>query len=387
MRYNPFNPQSPAKPEFFVGRCNEIGVFRRYLDQTIHGSPMNMAIVGNRGMGKTSILSKFQAIAKNEKCMVCRISNLEANAKNIVELADFILTNMKLEYLSSGHINLSDKVKEFLKSITISVSFGDASLDVSFKRDATVGLFRSKLEEFWRNIKENYSAIVILIDEAESIERIESGLMFLREVFQRLAENSIKYMMVVCGKLNFPESMSEAFSPLNRFFPAVRLLYFTKKETHEFIEKSLGVVNCSIKSGAVDMIHEKSEGHPYIVVSMAFNIFNELDEKEKIITENIVRASLGICENRLEQDYFISLFHPLTPRSKELLLRLATELKKPAFTSSEAAYILSVKSSQIGPYIQEMYRKGCINKTERGKYQIFHGLFLNFLKRRAKNII
>jgi Cdc6-like AAA superfamily ATPase len=54
IRYNPFNPQQPAKPHFFVGREQERKSFETFLLQTIHSSPMNLAITGDRGMGKTS---------------------------------------------------------------------------------------------------------------------------------------------------------------------------------------------------------------------------------------------------------------------------------------------------------------------------------------------
>ena len=56
MRYNPFNPQQPARPDFFVGREPEIVTFEKFFTQTVQGSPMNMSITGNRGMGKTSLL-------------------------------------------------------------------------------------------------------------------------------------------------------------------------------------------------------------------------------------------------------------------------------------------------------------------------------------------
>lgn len=387
MRFNPFNPQSPAKPEFFVGRFNEIQTFRRCLSQTVHGSPMSMAIGGNRGIGKTSIITKFAEIAKSEKCLVTRISNLEGDAENVMQLADFILTNLKLEYMSSGHTILSENFKEFLKSLNVSVSSGEVSLDVSIKRDATVGLFRINLEKFWNHVKKDYKAVVILIDEAESIERIPGALMFLREVFQRLSQDSINYSIVLCGKLNFPETMSEAFSPLNRFFPSTRLMNLNKDEAREFLERSLKIVDCKIENDAADLIYEKSEGHPYIVVSMAFNIFNEMEEGGKVITKELVKRSLSICEAKLEQDYFISLFHPLTPKCKEILLGVSKSLNKTSFSFGEAVKILNVDGNQISPYIQEMYRKGCINKIERGKYEIFHKLFLNFLKRKASNII
>lgn len=350
---------------------------------------MCMAIGGNRGIGKTSIITKFADIAKEEKCLVVRVSNIEGGAENVDELSSFILENLKLEYLSGGHIVLSEKVKNFLKSLNLTFSLGNtsASLDVSFRQQAVIGIFRQKLEEFWSNIKDNYKAIVILIDEAESVERIEGGLMFLREVFQRLSQDSIKYIVVLCGKLNFSETMSEAFSSLNRFFPSTRLINLSKDETFEFCKKSLDAVTCKIDNDAAEMIYEKSEGHPYIVVSIAFNIFNELGESENIIKKSLVEKNMNMCENKLEQDYFLSLFHPLSPKCKDILLKIANKLNKSEFTFSEVVKKLDIDGYYVSPYIQEMYRKGCINKLERGKYEIFHKLFLNFLKRKASTII
>jgi hypothetical protein len=267
--------------------------------------------------------------------------------------------------------------------LSIKFSLGGVGVDVSLKKQEATVLFRNRLTAFWKHIKDRYASVVILIDEAESIERIEGSLMFLREVFQRLAEMPVPYMVVLCGKLNFPETMSEAFSPLNRFFPSTKLLYLDKKETAEFLKKSLAAVGCSIEDGGIDIIHEKTEGHPYMVVSMAYNIFNVLPETKKTVTEEIVNGSIELCEAKLEQDYFLSLYHPLTPKCKEILLKLAHKLDSTKFSFSQAVKIIGEDGSYLSPYIQEMYRKGCVNKIERGKYEIFHKLFLMFLKRRA----
>jgi hypothetical protein len=43
---NIFNPQQSARPDFFVGRAEEPEKFEQNLLQTIHDSPMNMAITG-----------------------------------------------------------------------------------------------------------------------------------------------------------------------------------------------------------------------------------------------------------------------------------------------------------------------------------------------------
>ncbi len=383
MRYNPFNPQVPAQPEFFVGRHGEIQTFERNLFQTTRNSPMSMAVVGNRGIGKTSLLSKFYQKSKAQNALVARISNFEGNTRNITDLAELIITELRMEYLSSGNAELSDHAKKFLASLSIKLSLGGVDVDVSLKKQEATIIFRNKLVDFWGHIKAQYDSVVILIDEAESIERIEGSLMFLREVFQRLSEIPVPYMIVLCGKLNFPETMSEAFSPLNRFFPSTRLLYLSQDETTEFLKKSLKVVDCTIDEGATKIIYEKTKGHPYMVVSMAYNIFNNLPETKSSITEEIVSGCIDFCEARLEQDYFLSLYHPLTPKCKEILLKLANKLNTPKFTFGQAVAILKMDGYYVSPYIQEMYRKGCLNKLERGKYEIFHELFLTFLKRRA----
>src|SRR3989344_5429597 len=179
MRFNPFNPEIPAKPEFFVGRGREIEQFSKYLYQTMNSSPMNIAIVGNRGMGKTSLLAKYQNIAKTNNCLVVRISNYEGQVQSIKDLSEFIVSNIKREIIIEKPLEkMKQGVKEFISKFKFSVEI--EKIELSLKKEDVIisGLLRDKLKEIWENLKEEYNAIVILIDEAESIEKIEGSLMF-----------------------------------------------------------------------------------------------------------------------------------------------------------------------------------------------------------------
>ena len=217
MRYNPFNPQLPARPDFFVGRQPEINEFESFLSQTIHNSPMNMSITGNRGMGKTSILIKFEEISKANKCLTLRLSNYESNINNIIELTDYMTTNLKREILSKKPIeNGVDKLKEWMITFKPTIEWNDISLSIE-KQQIIQEMFRQRLIKLWKEMDKDYKACILLIDEAESLEKISGALTFLREVFQRVGTDA-NYMVILAGKLNFPERMSESFSPLNRFF-------------------------------------------------------------------------------------------------------------------------------------------------------------------------
>lgn len=375
MRYNPFNPQLPARPEFFVGREPEIIEFEKHLSQTMHSSPMNLSITGNRGMGKTSILVKFEEIAKSNNCLVLRLSNYEGNVSNIVELTDYLTMNLQREIMSKSPI---EKAVEWMKTLKPSIKWTEFDLTVEQKQ-IMQEIFRERLQKMWAKCKDNYKAIVILIDEAEALEKIEGVLAFLREVFQRLSSEA-NYMVVLAGKLNFPERMSESFSPLNRFFPCQRLYPLKYEELSNYVRNRLKSVDTELEEMTLDYLFKKSEGHPYVLVAMCYLIFDSLNENEKQITLDIIKRSQEKVKAKLIEDFFAPMYHPLTPKAKDILKTIIKHASNTKFSFKDAVNWTNLERNNLSPYIQELLRKGILNKPERGQYEIFHALFLEYVK-------
>lgn len=379
IKFNPFNPQQPARPDFFVGREPEIIEFEKFLAQTMMGSPMNMSISGNRGIGKTSILIKFEQIARENNCLVVRMSNYESNIKSIMDLCDFICSNIKNEILSKKPIKEKIcKANEWLKTFKPEIGWNDVTLSLERKQIAQ-DIFRTRLTKLWEEVKSEYRSIVLLIDEAESLEKVQGALTFIREVFQRVSENS-NYMVVLAGKLNFPERMSESFSPLNRFFPVEKLKHFSEEEVKEYITKKIKEVDVTIDEESISYLYKNSEGHPYVLVGMCFLVFDSLDEKEKFIDINLIKRSEHKIKSKLAIDFFSPMFHPLTKKAKEILLEINENINGTEFSFKEAVDWCNCESNYLSPYILELMRKGIINKPERARYNIFHHLFLDYLK-------
>jgi len=68
IKENPFSPAFPVNPKYFVNRTEIIDSFRRAFDRSTRTetpTPDNIAILGDWGIGKTSVLRKFEA---NKKC-------------------------------------------------------------------------------------------------------------------------------------------------------------------------------------------------------------------------------------------------------------------------------------------------------------------------------
>jgi len=64
MKINPFKPQSPISTGMFAGRLNEISRLESFLFQTKASQPSNFLIIGERGIGKSSLLLFCKAIAE-----------------------------------------------------------------------------------------------------------------------------------------------------------------------------------------------------------------------------------------------------------------------------------------------------------------------------------
>lgn len=385
MRFNPFNPIQPARPDFFVGREPEITSFEKNIVQTMNGSPMNMAITGNRGMGKTSLLVKLEQLAKDQKCLVLRMSNYEGNIADIPEFCDYLTSNLKREILSKKPLGEKfDQLQRWVATIKPTIGWNDINLSIE-KKQVVQEVFRQRLLKLWGEMKGGFKCAVILIDEAESLEGVKGGLLtFMREVFQRI-ENEAKYCIVLAGKFNFTERMSESFSPLNRFFPCNRLLALDKESMRTYILQRLATVNVGIDEKAIDYILRKCEGHPYVLVSICYLLFDALNEDENHITPDVVRRAEQKIDYRLGQDFFSPMFHPLTPKAREIIITIAKNAKALEFSFKDAVDWLKMPRNYVSPYIKELLRKGVLDKPDRGRYRIFHTLFLRYLASKENN--
>ena len=187
---------------------------------------------------------------KEKNCLVVRLSNYEGNVKNIIEFSDFISINIKTEILSKKPIEGEiKKMSDWAYSFRPQIEWNDVKFSLE-KKQLVQEYFRKRLIKLWEEIKKDFKGCVILIDEAESLEKIEGIFQFLREVFQRMSMDA-NYMVVLAGKLNFPERMSESFSPLNRFFPVHKLEAFSYNDMKDYITKKLKGSKIMIVSSSI----------------------------------------------------------------------------------------------------------------------------------------
>jgi type II secretory pathway predicted ATPase ExeA len=375
---NPFNRGIPDPTEI-VGRYEQIKVFRSYLDATINRKPISMSVIGIRGIGKTTLLRKYENIVESSNGIAIRIDMLEGD--DLESMCKKILYELSVKIREKSMLKiLSSKIGRFLKSYSIEIKYNEFGLKIETVRDKEQILstvLKEKLIEVWKNVGNEVSSIVFLIDESEYLENITGALMFLRNVFSRLAEFNCGYTIVLSGKLTFHKKMSELFSPLTRYFHPLELGPLTESEVKELIDSELAKTSIEMSDKCLKLILQESQGHPYVVVTMCWVLYDRLPQSENVITELHFKACSESIMGMLSRELFRGMYEKTPEYERNVLNQIA---KFGGYlTTSKISEMLGVRSTTIGPALARLVDRGCLIKPSRGKYQIFHPLFARYI--------
>lgn len=377
---NPFTPGHTVDPQFFAGRKKEIEKFKMFLKNTCQSNPMNMAILGERGIGKSSLLRTCESLARAERCIVVRV-DLDAATSTINELVITILQEIKQEGCTYSKIfKASEKAKKFFDTYNISAGILGVSLSVDRHKQAFSHEARLELKKVWNIVKEYVPAIVIMLDEAEQLEHIEGSLQFLRNTFSRIAEEKINFMLLLSGKLSLFRKIKEIHSPLARFFNPISLSELNPEESIEAIEKPLSSSRFEFTDEVKNKIIEASQGHPYIIQLFGFYLCEKA--ASQIIDGNTYNATFPMIMDGLSKQLFEDYYHTSSPLEQKILKVIAEEKE---FVLDFSLIVKKVKQppNKVSNLLNRLCEKDCLKKISRGHYRLFHNLFRDYLRSEA----
>jgi AAA+ ATPase superfamily predicted ATPase len=412
---NPFKPGKPVDPEYFGGREKELETFRKYLDYSTEGNPHNLAILGERGIGKSSLLRKFQQIASEENdCLVVR-RELDTSVDSLSSLTLFMLEALKSEGASyvSGRKRATSKVANFFENYKIGISVLGHGLSVeksvANRSVAIQDYFYKELMHVWEGVKEGTKGVVFLLDEAEHLQNMTGAWSFLRSIFTRASEEEAGYMLVVSGKLSLFKGIKEIFSPIERFFTPLEVMPMALEEVNEALQRPLEQsLNAKMTDDAVKMVFLYSGGHPYIVQTFGLHIFEEVVAAETTIGRESISTtgkmmmirSIDVKDvqnivpkvmTRLTSQLFKDRFDQTSPLERKVLLAICNLLPTGDRRNNEIAP-QQIKEFATGRYsiriiLRRLVEKDCLIKKQRGKYSLFTPLFAEYIKARMQSII
>jgi Cdc6-like AAA superfamily ATPase len=386
---NPFSPQYPANPAYFADRRQHLA----YFTQTIVNSakirppaPSNFMILGDWGMGKTSLVYKMKEVVlndlRNEINGFCFHFSLDpVCCRSWEDFSLAFLTQLRKNYETSA--SLRERVVKELSTWKISVSVPLVSVEKKGNKDDNLSLIDS-LENLWKKhlVPAKVDTAVLFMDDVHYFLLVgqPDAYYTIRNTFQELARRGCNFSLVMTGPKLLFKDVADIAEPFTRFFHQFSLEPFALEGTREAINKRIEAkkLNMNFSKEAIALIQEKSSGHPYFVMFIAYELLNLVGNKNHIMAKDFEESWPHIV-TLLERNVFVNRLGEVSDKEKQVLLQIA-QLNKDQFSPSDIKGIGGVTQ-----FFSRIERKGLLVKKERGLYELFHPLFEEYLQKVARS--
>jgi len=180
--------------------------------------------------------------------------------------------------------------------------------------------------------------------------------------------------VVTAQSLLFSE-IAEIAEPVVRFFKRFDLKPFTFEEAKESIEVRLKVAGSKtqIDDKVIQVITEKMNGHPYLIMFAMFELLMHTSEAQTIGLKDLQNAWPAI-EESLSDTIFSQKYQTASEKERQLMIAIAESGKE---------FVSPVDFKNFGSAAElfsRLEKKELLLRHGRGKYNLFHPMFAEFLK-------
>jgi len=297
---NPYNFVNPVSDEDrFADREEELNEIQYYLAQADADTYYQIAIIGSRASGKSSLLNRVESISAEEAHLPVKISLSTSIVESQLRFFKEILDSIMAEGVDQGVIgdSLLEKFRQKVEGLDLDVeaSLGYSSTYVRAKQsqdsqpDIPQRVLRDDLENLYEKASESgISSIVLLLDEADLLAENTAVLQKLRNIFSDITG----FNLILCGTEEMFGSMNDVFSPMSRSFKKIGLGPFQDPEkTQECVKGPLSESEIDdLDDQSITEVHDISGGSPYEINLICHYMYKRYQEgdSEISLTPNVL---------------------------------------------------------------------------------------------------
>lgn len=360
IKPNPFTPQSGWEPRIFGGRAEQIAHFEKTLAEAAASRSSHMVIIGQWGIGKTTLLKQFKKIAQSKgyPASFCPISQVKERSS------------------VSAAVNLM--TQEILNGFPQPL----AEPDSGAKKLQPQVQFTQFLLGLWPKLKSPVA--VILLDDVQNLAAVSSVIDLLRAVLSK--EEIItrtRFLFVLASTTEGWDNFVNKHDPVGRFFRRREMIgNLTLAETQAVLDSTLKETGVSFAPQVITEIFRYTQGHPYELQLLASHLFEAQLMGKVGLTEWVPAFKNTLRE--LGEDYFESLYERASDREKEVLLVLAEA--RGALAQGEIRRIMIVEKraknfpvANIKNFLYRLQGKGLVKRLADGTFQILDPIFGEYI--------
>jgi hypothetical protein len=384
---NPYRPGVGVRPLYLAGRDAPL----RRFDAMLRAAPeqqANMRVTGLRGVGKTVLLETFaeHAQALNWEPAFMELQPAHNTDAAIADAIGSLLarTGQRLSRLA----RLRSAAGKALRSTSLSVTWEDVSLSVSFGSEREEDLARQLFSTVQLALAKGREGIVVLLDEAQLVhdERDRHGehpLSLLIAPIVALQRRELPLGLVLCGLPTLTGNLQKARSYSERLFRGEAIDSLESAQALEAFTRPLEQTGRSAVPALAEEVVAEVEGYPYFLQLWGSELWDAADlVAVDRLTPGLLDAARPDIYGRLDRDFYDPRLATLTPAEQELLLASAG-CPYPPLRSSELSGASAKTPGNVNVLLGRLVDEGALYRIRKGEYAYTAPKFREYLLRRA----
>ena len=374
MKNNPFRKRTGILPSYFTGRENELNELKKIYNSTKMGVPGHLILYGPKGIGKTSLLLKFQEKITNlDDVYSVRIPLIEGDFEDIYSL--IIEKCSDTLDINIGHF------WEKISSLGINISFiGGVSVSREIPKTSPAVAFEKILNVIYDELGADNPVLILLFDDLQRIMGNDETMKILSILQNALVELNLKgknIMFVATGSEDIFNKIQDKLDSAVRIFEPYLIGPLSYGEVCDAINIPAEEQSVAFEEDVLKEIYELSNGIPYYMQILAYSCFEESNDDNEVTMVEFEKASVYAL-NILAQREFKSLFSKSTTEERKILCLMAESDK----TILSYSYIKENANlnSEPSALLKNLVNKNMIIKPSRGKYKLKNNLFKLYLQ-------
>lgn len=386
---NPYRPGVGVRPLYLAGRDAPL----RRFDAMLRAAPeqqANMRVTGLRGVGKTVLLETFAEHAQEQDWEPAFMELQPAhNTDTLLAVTIGSLLGRTRERLSRI-ARLRSAAGKALRSSSLSVSWEDVSLSVSFGSEREEDLARELFDTVSLAIAKGRTGVVLLLDEAQLIhdERDRHGehpLSLLIAPIVALQRQELPLGLVLCGLPTLTGNLQKARSYSERLFRGEEIDSLAHPQALEAFTKPLERTARRAVGALAETVATEVEGYPYFLQLWGSELWDaaEITGTDRL-TPKLLDAARPDIYSRLDRDFYDPRLATLTPAEQDLLLASAT-CPYPPLRSAELTSATAKTPGNVNVLLGRLVDAGALYRIRKGEYAYTAPKFRNYLTRRTSD--
>jgi len=374
MKNNPFRKRTGILPSYFTGRENELNELEKIYNSTKMGVPGHLILYGPKGIGKTSLLLKFQEKITNlDDVYSVRIPLIEGDFEDIYSL--IIEKCSDTLDINIGHF------WEKISSLGINIPFiGGVSVSREIPKTSPAVAFEKILNVIYDELGADNPVLILLFDDLQRIMGNDETMKILSILQNALVELNLKgknIMFVATGSEDIFNKIQDKLDSAVRIFEPYLIGPLSYGEVCDAINIPAEEQSVAFEEDVLKEIYELSDGIPYYMQILAYSCFEESNDDNEVTMVEFEKASVYAL-NILAQREFKSLFSKSTTEERKILCLMAESDK----TILSYSYIKENANlnSEPSALLKNLVNKNMIIKPSRGKYKLKNNLFKLYLQ-------